>query len=301
MEHHSCARRDDGEQCVTLTRIWNGQFRGRNGQHGSHETGKCLHCHTLGGCSGGPHVHQLSLFRTRPKTSGHVRCMFLRKRASVLPSFRYRPTTFAGFRKRIGGRISGMIIPEEKAKATVACPKKPRATKRRGRHPDKALSAAFLPQRRRGRPLPRRQRPLPEGRSLESAPMGAALGHPWQSRARWAWAASRSSRWPRRASRRSPTVNWRVRAATRSPRGAVGGACRPSRRPPPRCGVRNATPGGTRSTPRTGRRASGCTSSRTSATNTSPRSRRPTFCRSSRPCGAPSPRPRDACVNGSAP
>ena len=116
-----------------------------------------------------------------------------------------------------------MIIPEEKAKATVACPKKPRATKRRGRHPDKALSAAFLPQRRRGRPLPRRQRPLPEGRSLESAPMGAAPGHPWQSRARWAWAASRSSRWPRRASRRSPTVNWRVRAATRSPRGAVGG------------------------------------------------------------------------------
>ena len=36
-----------------------------------------------------------------------------------------------------------MIIPEEKEKATVACPKKPRATKRRGRHPDKALSAAF--------------------------------------------------------------------------------------------------------------------------------------------------------------
>ena len=36
-----------------------------------------------------------------------------------------------------------MIIPEEKAKAAVVCPKKPRATKRRGRHPDKALSAAF--------------------------------------------------------------------------------------------------------------------------------------------------------------
>ena len=36
-----------------------------------------------------------------------------------------------------------MIIPEEKAKAAVTCPKKPRAAKRRGRHPDKALSAAF--------------------------------------------------------------------------------------------------------------------------------------------------------------
>ena len=36
-----------------------------------------------------------------------------------------------------------MIILEEKAKTAVACPKKPRATKRKGRHPDKALSAAF--------------------------------------------------------------------------------------------------------------------------------------------------------------
>ncbi len=35
------------------------------------------------------------------------------------------------------------MIPEQKAKMRAALPKKKRVTKRRGKHPDKALSAAF--------------------------------------------------------------------------------------------------------------------------------------------------------------
>ena len=43
----------------------------------------------------------------------------------------------------MGYGMEHQVIPEQKAKIPAALPKKQRATKRRGKHPDKALSAAF--------------------------------------------------------------------------------------------------------------------------------------------------------------
>ena len=51
--------------------------------------------------------------------------------------------TFAGIRKIIGSRMRNQVMPEQTAKTPRALPRKQRGTKRRGRHPDKALSAAF--------------------------------------------------------------------------------------------------------------------------------------------------------------
>ena len=51
--------------------------------------------------------------------------------------------TFATIQKIIGSRMHNQVIPEQTQKTSPSLPKKKRVTKRRGRHPDKALTAAF--------------------------------------------------------------------------------------------------------------------------------------------------------------
>ena len=97
--------------------------------------------------------------------------------------------------------------------------------------------------------------------------------------------ASPSSRWPRPASRRSPTENSPARAAIHSPRSAGPSAYPPSPRPPSAWSSRSGPDGAARPTRGTGFALWNFTPSRVSEQCRSRRSRAPTCWRSSAPSG----------------
>ena len=120
-------------------------------------------------------------------------------------------------------------------------PSPSRRSRGRGRHPDKALSAAFV----RSAPPGRHARgavctcsssqPAPEAGSSGSSSAADAANS--------GSAPSRSSRSPRPASRPSPTACWPARAVTPSRRHAAPMALRPSPKPPNACSNRSAAAG----------------------------------------------------------